>query len=57
MNAEVTVQFKLPNICDVEDLEAAQMTFEEMVRWLIREEGLLGLVSGRGHIISVEEAT
>jgi len=54
MNAIITVKFKLLNLCNPEDLESMGMTFEEMVRNLISEEGIFGLVEDGGEIISVE---
>lgn len=43
MNAKVTVVFMLPNMCGPEDLEFEGKTFDEMIRYLILEEGLFGL--------------
>ena len=58
MDAIVTVKFKLSNMCNEEDLIETGMTFEEMVKNLISEEGIMGLVDADemdGEIISVEE--
>lgn len=44
MAAEVTVVFKVPNVIGRSDLEGTGKTFEEMVRYLIAEEGLFGVV-------------
>ena len=54
MNATITVKFKLSDVCNPEDLETTGMTFEEMVRYLISEEGIFDLVEDDGEIISVE---
>ncbi len=54
MDAIITVRFTLSNVCDRKDL--GDQTFEDMVRWLIQEEGIFGIVDEpRGEIISVEE--
>lgn len=55
MDAIVTAKFRFSNVCNKEDLD--DMTFEEMVKYLIAEEGLMGVVDDSdGEIISVEEA-
>jgi len=54
MNAIITVKFKLSGVCDPEDLKNTGMTFEEMVRYLILQEGIFGLVGDDGAIINIE---
>jgi hypothetical protein len=43
LDAKVTIDFTLKNVCEEGDAESMGMTFEEMVRWLIAEEGLFGV--------------
>lgn len=52
MNAIVTVKFVLKNICDKKDLE--DTSFEEMVKFLIDEEGLFNLCDDEYEIIKIE---
>lgn len=54
MDATITVKFKLSDVCNHEDLETTGMTFEEMVRHLISEEGIFDLVEDDGEIVSIE---
>lgn len=57
MNAIVTVEFTIRNICSKEDVEASGLTFEELVESLISEEGLLSLCADSSTVIvAVEEA-
>jgi len=56
MNALITVKFKLSDVCNPEDLKNTGMTFEEMVRYLISEEGIFGLVEDNGDVINIELA-
>jgi hypothetical protein len=54
MNAIIIVKFKLSDVCNPEDLEDTGMTFEEMVRYLISEEGIFSLVEDNGEVINIE---
>jgi len=54
MDAIITVKFKLLNLCNPEDLKTTGMTFEEMVRGLILEEGIFGLAEDDSDILSIE---
>jgi len=56
MNALVTVRFEFPNVCNPEDLVEMGQTFEQMVKYLIREEGLFGVVSDDYEILDVKES-
>ena len=58
MDAYVTVRYRCSNLCDESDLgEAPFKTFEDMVRWLIHEEGVLGMSDDTvGEVIAVEQA-
>jgi hypothetical protein len=56
MNATITVKFKLSDVCNPEDLESIGITFEEMVRYLISEEGIFSLVEDNGEVINIELA-
>lgn len=54
MDAFVTVKFRFDNVCNEEDLEGT--TFKDMVEYLIREEGICGVVDIDNYeIINVEE--
>ena len=56
MNGYVTVRYRLTNICAPRDLVDTGKTFEQMVRYLIAEEGVLGIADDvAGEIVSVEE--
>ena len=55
MKAEVIVKFVLTNICNPEDLKDTDMTLEQMVKHLVKEEGLFGLTNDEGKIIEVKE--
>ena len=44
LHAKVVVEFLFPYVCCESDLKDTGMTFEEMVRHLIKEEGLFGVV-------------
>ncbi len=55
MDAEIIVKFRFLNATDEQDLAESGKTFEEMVRCLIDEEGLLGLVESDWEIQSVRE--
>lgn len=50
--AYVTVRYWLPHLYSKEDVEGT--TPEALVKWLIQEEGLLGLVEDNGEIINIE---
>lgn len=55
MKGEIIVRFTMSNVCSKESLKSSDMTFEQMVRWLIREEGLFGVVDDRYKILNVTE--
>ena len=56
MKAKITISYELSNICSKEDLVGSLDTLEKMVTYLIKEEGLFGLVDEESlKIISVEE--
>ena len=44
MNALVTIRCKLGNICDEEDFNEETPDLESVVRYLIKEEGLIELI-------------
>lgn len=52
----ITVQLKMENVCDEEDLQACSMTFSDMCRYLIEEDGLFSVVNTEDYkIINIEE--
>jgi hypothetical protein len=56
MDAFVTVMFKFENICSEEDLTRCNMTLSDMTKYLIKEEGLFGVVDTENYkIVNVEE--
>ena len=57
MNAKVLVEYTVKNVCDPEDFGGEQFhkTFEELVRWLIDNEGIHGVADEKYKIISVSE--
>lgn len=57
MGAKITIEFTAPNLCDEESLKENGWTFEEMVKFLIKEEGLFGIVEDDYHILGIEHIT
>lgn len=56
LSADIHVKFRFNNICTQEDLDDDGWTLEEMVRFVIKEEGLMGIVDDeQGEITSIEE--
>ena len=56
MNAIVTIEFNIRNVCSKEELEASGKSFEDYVEGLIDEEGLLSLcVDSSVVIVAIEE--
>jgi len=59
MNAKILVEFTIKNACERECFGSGtpHKTFGDLVRWLIQEEGLTGVVedSPSVTVISVEE--
>ena len=54
MDALVTVKFRFDNVCNEEDLDT--MSFEDMVKYLIKEECICGVVDIENYeVIKVEE--
>jgi hypothetical protein len=55
-SAEITVKYKLVEICTDQDLKDTKMSLTEMVKFLISQEGLFGIVEdGSEQIIEVKE--
>jgi len=55
MKAKITVEFIMPSICNPEDLTGKYNTLDKMVRYLIKEEGLWGIVDDEYKVVKVEE--
>ena len=55
MNAIVTVRFRITSACDHQDLDLEQISFEDMVRQGIKDEGLFGLVDDDYEILTISE--
>jgi len=55
MQAKVVVEFTIKNICHPEDLTGKVDTLYKMVRYLIKEEGLFGIVSDKYKILEIKE--
>ena len=56
MDATVTVEFTLKNVCNEGELEASDYDFESLVRGLIDTEGLLSLCcDGTLTIVAIEQ--
>lgn len=53
INAKVTVEFTLKNVCSEEDLKDTKMSFGEMIKDLIQTEGLFGLVEPRYKVVDI----
>lgn len=54
LDAEVVVRFRVPSVCNRNDLASAGMTFEEMVRDTIKEETLFGIVDDYYAVLEVK---
>lgn len=55
MDAFVTVKFRFNDVCNEEDL--TDITFSDMVKYLIQEEGICGVIDTENYeIINVEQA-
>lgn len=55
MDAEVTVKFKMKNVCDFEELDDLKVSFHELVTELIDEEGLFGLVEDNFEVVQISQ--
>jgi len=57
MDAYVTVRYRCSDLCDESDLvPPAFTTFDDMVRYLIHEEGVLSIADDAGEVIAIEQA-
>lgn len=54
LDAEITVRLRLSNLCTREDLAELEMSFEDLVRQEIRENGLFGLVDDEGVVTEIK---
>jgi hypothetical protein len=54
----VTVKYRLDNICDQEDIGPGEPfeTLDDLVRNLISDEGIAGLATDEGEVVSIREA-
>ena len=52
VNAEVTIKFIIENTGSPEEWEFD--TYDEVIKWLIQEEGLWGLVNDEYEILKIE---
>lgn len=52
--ARITVQFTAQNLTSDEDMAQSNMTFEQVVRWIIKEEGLMGIVDEEFKVVAIE---
>jgi hypothetical protein len=55
VDVNVTVKFRINNAYDKDDLKEYWDDPEWLISWLIKEEGLFGLVEGPGELLTVEE--
>lgn len=55
--AKVLVEFTIKNAVNQEDLDDMEWELDQMVRWLIQEEGLFGICEDDFRIVSVSKAT
>ena len=55
MKAKITVEFIADNVCNPEDLTFPLDTLEKMVKMLIEEESLWGIVNDDWKVVKVEE--
>lgn len=53
MDAKITIDFVATNLCSEETLTEDGWTFDEMVRFLIKEEGLFGIVEDEFCIVNI----
>jgi hypothetical protein len=55
MKAKIIVEFTFKNICNKNDLVGKVNTLDKMVRWLIKENGLFGVVEDKYKILKVKK--
>lgn len=56
MDAKIVVEFIISNVCSKDDIEDTGLSFEQIVKDVIDNEGLMGLVDDpQGRIISIRE--
>lgn len=53
MDAIIKVEYVIKNICNERDLEDCQMNLQEMVKMIIKDEGLFGVVEDDYKILSI----
>jgi len=57
MDAKLTIEVTIRSVCNPEDLERMSITFSELTRDLIKEEGhFIGFIDDNWKILSVEQA-
>lgn len=56
MDAIVTVEFLIKNVCSEDELSDKKTTLESVVRWLVTQEGLLTLAEDDPKIVSIRQA-
>lgn len=56
ITADIIVKFRINRVCTPEDLKDSNMSLEEMVKLLIRDEGLFSIVDElNGEILEIKE--
>ena len=57
MKAKVTVEFIISEVCSKKDLKDTKMSFNQMVKYLIQEEGLYSIadVDTEPKIIKIQQ--
>lgn len=54
MDAIVTIKYRIPNVCNPEDLENTGTTFNEVVQLILEDEGMIGSRDVDGELLGVE---
>ncbi len=59
MNAKVTVEYTVENVCNQGDYgkhDPRFKTFPQLVKYLLREEGIHGIANDKYRIVSIKES-
>ncbi len=59
MNAKVKIEYTVENVCDESQFgknDPRFKTFAELVKYLIREEGIHGIANDQYRIVSIKES-
>jgi hypothetical protein len=55
MDAEITIKFKMKDVCSKDYLDMAGISLDHMVRYIIDEEGIRGIIPDKIEIFDIKE--